>query len=104
MILPAQQYVLKCISIELRYNPVLGEWVMVSGIRGRSRDDQPRSTLFCPGNEETGTGWRILVLDDKYPMLVEDPLEPRRHWFYCVVEACLVGSIINKPYRTTGET
>ncbi len=79
--------------MELRYDPVLGEWVMVSGIREK-RPWQPTTKCpFCPGNEETGTGWRVLVLDNKYPMLAEDPPMPRRHWFYRVEEArgkCLV--------------
>lgn len=79
--------------MELRYDPVLGEWIMVSCIREK-RPWQPITKCpFCPGNEETGTGWGVLVLDNKYPMLVENPPEPPRHWFYSVAEAkgkCLV--------------
>lgn len=68
--------------MELRWDPVLGEWVMVSNIR-EFRPWQPTDFCpFCPGTEETGSGWDILVLKNKYPMLMEDAPEPNKHWFY----------------------
>jgi len=67
---------------ELRWDPILGEWVMVSNIR-ESRPWQPKDFCpFCPGAPETGYGWDVLILKNKYPMLSEEPLEPYRHRFY----------------------
>jgi len=41
---------------ELRWNPILGEWIMVSNIR-ESRQWQPNDFYtFCPGAPETGYG------------------------------------------------
>ena len=68
--------------IELRWDPTLGEWVMVSNVRS-VRPWQPTSFCpFCPGNEETGYGWRALILENRFPMLMELPPEPSTHRFY----------------------
>ncbi|MGC8954230.1 galactose-1-phosphate uridylyltransferase [Desulfurococcus amylolyticus] len=67
---------------ELRWDPVLGEWVMVSSIR-EARPWQPEGFCpFCPGAPETGYGWDALILRNRYPMLSDTPLEPGRHGFY----------------------
>ncbi|MGC8542767.1 MAG: galactose-1-phosphate uridylyltransferase [Vulcanisaeta sp.] len=68
--------------MELRWDPTLREWILVSNIR-RFRPWQPEGFCpFCPGNPETGYGWRALILENKYPMLMENPPEPSLHWFY----------------------
>lgn len=80
-------------SMELRYNPLLGEWIMVSSVR-ESRPWQPSN--YCPfdeGNEETGYGWRYLILPNRYPMLRPDAppahgvdgFRARRSLGYCFV-------------------
>lgn len=67
---------------ELRWDPVLGEWVMVSSTR-KQRPWQPESFCpFCPGSPETGFGWDVLILENRYPMLSEDAPEPEKHSFY----------------------
>ncbi|ADY00730.1 galactose-1-phosphate uridylyltransferase [Vulcanisaeta moutnovskia 768-28] len=69
-------------TMELRWDPILREWVLVSNIR-RFRPWQPSNYCpFCPGNPETGYGWRALILENRYPMLMENPPEPGNHWFY----------------------
>jgi UDPglucose--hexose-1-phosphate uridylyltransferase len=68
--------------MELRWDPILGEWVMVSNIRS-FRPWQPTTFCpFCPGTEETGYGWKALIVENKYPMLTEEPPEPTKHRFY----------------------
>lgn len=70
--------------MELRWDPVLGEWVMVSSIR-HARPWLPESFCpFCPGAPETGYGWRVLVLENKFPMLAPKPPQSRSHWFYTI--------------------
>ncbi len=67
---------------ELRLDPTLGEWVLVSNIR-EARPWQPQSFCpFCPGAPETGYGWDILILENRYPMLSTQRhgLEKRRFY------------------------
>lgn len=67
---------------ELRWDPTLGEWVMVSNIRDL-RPWQPQEFCpFCPGAPETGSGWNVLILENRYPMLSIKPYLPREHRFY----------------------
>nr|MDO8075796.1 galactose-1-phosphate uridylyltransferase [Candidatus Freyarchaeota archaeon] len=62
---------------ELRFNPVLREWIIVSG----KRKDRPllpsRGCPFCPGSPEVPSGdWDVLSLPNKFPSLVPEPSEP----------------------------
>lgn len=79
--------------MELRYNPLIGEWVMVSSVR-EIRPWQPSNQCpFDEGNEETGTGWRFLILPNRFPMLTPnapethkvDGFRARRSLGYCFV-------------------
>ncbi len=79
--------------MELRFNPLIGEWIMISTVR-ESRPWQPSSACpFDPGNDETGVGWSYLVLPNRYPMLVPNPprssrtpgFRSRRSFGYCKV-------------------
>ncbi|OYT51840.1 MAG: galactose-1-phosphate uridylyltransferase [Desulfurococcales archaeon ex4484_204] len=68
--------------IELRWDPTLGEWVLVSAIR-EERPWHPRHACpFCPGGGETGRGWDVLIIENRYPVLKPDPPEPSTHNFY----------------------
>jgi UDPglucose--hexose-1-phosphate uridylyltransferase len=54
----------------LRWNPQLGEWVIVSPLRaGRPFQDKEQKCPFCPGGPETDGDWNVLTLDNKYPAL-----------------------------------
>ncbi|RLE98133.1 MAG: galactose-1-phosphate uridylyltransferase [Thermoprotei archaeon] len=56
---------------ELRWNPLLGSWIIVSS--GRKRRPWRRGECpFCPGSPETGYGWEVLTLDNRYPALRPD--------------------------------
>ncbi|MFB0561491.1 MAG: galactose-1-phosphate uridylyltransferase [Candidatus Lokiarchaeia archaeon] len=62
---------------ELRYNPVLGEWIIVSG----KRKDRPLlpsgGCPFCPGSPEVPSAdWDVLSLPNKFPSLVPEPDPP----------------------------
>ncbi len=62
---------------ELRYNPVLGEWIIVSGKR-KERPLLPSSACpFCPGSPEVPSAdWDVLSLPNKFPSLVPEPDAP----------------------------
>lgn len=81
------------VVMELRWDPILREWVMVSNVREK-RPWHPRSFCpFCPGSPEMGYGWRIKIVENRYPMLTENPPEIDKHWFYLKEKAygkCLV--------------
>lgn len=67
---------------ELRYNPLLGQWVMVSAEREK-RPWRPKDFCpFCPGGEETGYGWEVLLLPNRFPMLSFDAPKPEDRGFY----------------------
>jgi len=75
------------IIAELRWDPTLREWVLVSNVRER-RPWLPKDYCpLCPGTEETGYGWDVLIIENKYPMLMEEPPEPSRHRFYVTSKA-----------------
>ena len=79
--------------IELRWDPILEEWVAVSNIR-EERPWRPSGCPFCPGSPETGSGWSVVVLENRFPMLVPEPPEPTsRRWPFIAVPGrgrCLV--------------
>jgi len=69
---------------ELRWNPILGEWIIVAAKREK-RPWRPNYCPFCPGSEETGEGWRVLVLPNRYPALgVDAEVATSSKDIYCV--------------------
>jgi UDPglucose--hexose-1-phosphate uridylyltransferase len=67
---------------ELRYNPLTGQWIMVSAVR-KKRPWRPKNFCpFCPGSEETGYGWEVLILPNKFPMLDFKAKRPESDKFY----------------------
>ena len=65
------------LSNELRWNPLLGCWIVVSSKRAK-RPWRSGECPFCPGAPETGYGWDVLVLDNKFPALRKDAMTSRR--------------------------
>ncbi len=72
-------------SPELRWNPILREWVIVAA----RREERPVESVeeiekcpFCPGSPEVEGEWDVLSLPNKYPALTPNPPSPVRHWFY----------------------
>lgn len=66
---------------ELRFNPPLtGQWIMVSAERKKRPPWRPKNFCppFCPGTEETGYGWEVLLLPNRFPMLSFEPLSRRK--------------------------
>lgn len=57
---------------ELRWNPLLGCWVVVSSSRATRPWREVAKCPFCPGAEETGYGWDVLALDNRFPALKPD--------------------------------
>ncbi|MGY5854024.1 MAG: galactose-1-phosphate uridylyltransferase [Candidatus Thorarchaeota archaeon] len=54
----------------LRWNRMLGEWVIVTPDRAdRPFQDKKRACPFCPGGEETEGDWEVLTLENRFPSL-----------------------------------
>jgi len=68
---------------ELRYNPLLGQWVMVSSVRV-TRPWRPLSTCpFCPSSDEVVFKGNVAVIPNKYPVLTFNvtPASPSSDFF-----------------------
>jgi UDPglucose--hexose-1-phosphate uridylyltransferase len=67
---------------ELRYNPLLNTWVIHSPAR------QNRPTLakgvcpFCPGSAQVPNDYNILVYDNDFPVLKENPLPVDEYYIH----------------------
>lgn len=73
--------------IELRWDPTLREWIMVSNVRERRPWQTSGQCPFCfkDRKAEEGKGEDVLILPNKYPMLVPTPPKPKkRHPFFRV--------------------
>ena len=64
-------------EVELRWDPILSDWVIVSGIR-RERSIMPDGSCpFCPGGKEIPLGdWKVLSLPNKFAALLPRPPPP----------------------------
>lgn len=63
--------------MELRWNPLTAEWVMVSAKRRERPILAESGCPFCPGSPEVpNENWDVLVLENKYPTLTEQPPTP----------------------------
>lgn len=61
---------------ELRWNPMLGQWVIVAGHR-QDRPDRPEGWCpFCPGSEKVPDRYDVCACPNDFPSLMEDPPEP----------------------------
>jgi UDPglucose--hexose-1-phosphate uridylyltransferase len=73
--------------MEIRRNPFTGERVLVSPHR-LSRPWQPESFCpFCPGAPETGQGWEVLLLPNRYPVVTRNPPTPTQEELFQAEEA-----------------
>jgi len=63
--------------MELRWDPTLGEWILVSGEREKRPLLPEEFCPFCSGSEEVPkTGWTVLSLPNKFPSLQAAPPPP----------------------------
>jgi UDPglucose--hexose-1-phosphate uridylyltransferase len=63
--------------MELRWDPIMSQWIIVAGKRGK-RPLLPKGYCpFCPGSEEVPEkGWKVLSLPNRFPALRPDPQAP----------------------------
>ncbi len=69
---------------EIRWNPLIGGWIIVAGHREKrpwrpsEKAEEKPVCPFCPGSPETAPygKWDVLVLPNKYPALIPNPPEP----------------------------
>jgi UDPglucose--hexose-1-phosphate uridylyltransferase len=59
------------LSHELRWNPLLGGWIIVSGGR-EERPWREEYCPFCPGGPETQGDWNVLSIPNRFPALSPD--------------------------------
>lgn len=58
---------------ELRYNPLLNTWVIHSAAR-QNRPNLPKDSCpFCPGSGQVPDEYEVLVYNNDYPVLSENP-------------------------------
>ena len=63
--------------LELRLDPLLNEWVIVSGQRKNRPLASEKSCPFCPGGREIPQGaWKVLSLQNTFPALTLHPPQP----------------------------
>ena len=73
--------------MEIRKNPTTGEHILVAPHR-LQRPWQPQGFCpFCPGMPETGHGWDVLVLANRYPVVTPNPPAPLREELYTAFKA-----------------
>lgn len=61
---------------ELRWNPLLGTWVIVASHRQVRPDLDESECPFCPGSGRVPDDFDILAYDNDFPSLSLDPPEP----------------------------
>ncbi|MGC8583220.1 MAG: galactose-1-phosphate uridylyltransferase [Thermoproteus sp.] len=72
---------------EVRRDPTTGDWIVVAP-RRLERPWQPESFCpFDPGAPETGYGWDVLILPNRYPVVSPEAPAPRADGFYEAVRA-----------------
>ena len=63
--------------MELRWDPILNEWIIVSSARKDRPLTAQGSCPFCPGASEIPTTpWKVLSLPNKFPALLAKPPAP----------------------------
>lgn len=63
--------------MELRWDPILREWIIVSGERGKRPLLPEGFCPFCPGSEEVPESeWTVLSIPNRFPSLLADPPPP----------------------------
>ncbi len=72
---------------EIRRDPTTGDWIVVAP-RRLQRPWQPQDFCpFDPGAPETGYGWDVLILPNKYPVVSEEAPPASGDGLYEVVRA-----------------
>lgn len=83
--------------MELRWDPILRQWIIVSGKRGERPLLPEGFCPFCPGSEEMPkTDWTVLSLPNRFPALRPDPPPPEAECdrLYCCAPSKGVCEII----------
>ncbi|RJS75671.1 galactose-1-phosphate uridylyltransferase [Candidatus Bathyarchaeota archaeon] len=63
--------------MEIRWDPILAQWIIVAGKRGKRPLLPEGYCPFCPGSEEVPEkGWTVLSLPNKFPALRPDAPPP----------------------------
>jgi UDPglucose--hexose-1-phosphate uridylyltransferase len=62
---------------ELRFNPMTGEWVMISsGRKSRPIHSESKGCPLCPGNIELEQDYDLAVFENRFPALLKNPPPP----------------------------
>jgi len=63
--------------MELRWDPIMGQWIIVSDKRAKRPLLPEGYCPFCPGSKEVPEkGWTVLSLPNAFPALQSDPSPP----------------------------
>ena len=61
---------------ELRYNPMIKDWVMIASNR-QNRPQMPKDWCpFCPGSGKVPDSYEVHAYDNDFPALTQNPPEP----------------------------
>ncbi len=61
---------------ELRYNPLMNDWVMVASNRQKRPAMDPGQCPFCPGSGRVPDAYDVLAYDNDFPVLSLNPGPP----------------------------
>ena len=61
---------------ELRYNPMVGDWVMIASHR-QNRPQMPKDWCpFCPGSGKVPDEFEVFEYDNDFPSMMQNPPKP----------------------------
>jgi len=62
--------------LELRWDPILREWIIVSSVRKDRSPAEKAPCPFCNGPEMPKKPWRVLSIPNRFPSVLADPPSP----------------------------
>jgi len=69
---------------ELRWNPLINDWVMINSNR-QKRPNMQEGCPFCPGSAKIPESYDVMKYDNDFPALSQNPPEPDKNIGECKI-------------------